>query len=61
MVFYDWVVSLPREVDLFITHKSKPLSTGLYLVNKYTNIGSQVVQMVAYAPLSPEVCLHSTQ
>ncbi|TBU53342.1 hypothetical protein BD310DRAFT_993039 [Dichomitus squalens] len=54
MVLYDWVISLPREMELFINTDARPLSACLYFANKYTNIVSQVVSMLAYAPLSTE-------
>ncbi|TBU22101.1 hypothetical protein BD311DRAFT_770977 [Dichomitus squalens] len=56
MVLYDWVISLPREMELFINTDARPLSACLYFANKYTNIVSQVVSMLAYAPLSTESC-----
>ena len=38
MVLYDWLLSLPREVHLFITGNARPLSAGLYFMNRYASL-----------------------
>lgn len=43
MVLYDWILSLPRESQLFIMGNVRPLSAWLYFVNKYTNIINQLI------------------
>ena len=56
-VVYDWVVTLPREVQLFWTRKARPLSAALYFLNRYLNILTQLFIMVEDAPMSDTVSM----
>ncbi|PIL34326.1 hypothetical protein GSI_03101 [Ganoderma sinense ZZ0214-1] len=54
LVVYDWVVTLPRELQLFWTGKARPLSAILYFSNKYLNLLAQAINLVEYGPISDE-------
>ncbi|PIL26975.1 hypothetical protein GSI_10113 [Ganoderma sinense ZZ0214-1] len=56
-VLYDWVVTLPREVEAFWTGAARPFSTSLYFANRLVSLGMAVVEVVGLAaPLSTEAC-----
>nr|VWO96140.1 Cytochrome P450 monooxygenase CYP52X1 [Ganoderma boninense] len=55
LIVYDWVVTLPRELQLFWTGKARPLSSILYFTNKYLNLLAQVINLVEYGPISDEL------
>ena len=52
LVMYDWATTLAREVQLFWNGAARPLSAVLYFSNKYLNLLSQVLNMVALADAS---------
>ena len=55
MVLYDWLLSLPREARLFITGNARPLSAGLYFMNRYTGLLTTFSAAIYYGWLSAEV------
>ena len=62
-VMYDWIVTLPREVQLFWTGKARSLSAILYFSTKYFNVLYQMLSLLVFIPSSDEVrtdspCLH---
>ena len=54
-VWYDWAVTLSREVRLFWGRKARPLPTALYFSNKYSNLFPPIVALLAMTPASDEV------
>ena len=44
---YDWMLTLPREIELFWSGKARLLSAALYFSTKYMNVLAQVLNMVA--------------
>ena len=53
---YDWLATLPREVHLFWTGKTRrSLPAILYFSNKYLNMLSAIASMFLYLPQSDKV------
>ncbi|KAI1782024.1 hypothetical protein LXA43DRAFT_1151863, partial [Ganoderma leucocontextum] len=48
---YDWVGTLPHEVQLFWNKKARPLSAILYFSNKYLNLLAQVINLLDLSAL----------
>ncbi|KAI1788580.1 hypothetical protein LXA43DRAFT_1063459 [Ganoderma leucocontextum] len=58
LVVYDWILTLSREVQLFWTGKTRPLSALLYFTNRYLNLLSIVMGILWYAPMSDKLSSH---
>ena len=58
LVVYDWMLTLPREIELFWTGKTRSVSAALYFSTKYLNVLAQVLNMVAIwdISISDQVC-----
>ncbi|KAM5542820.1 hypothetical protein V8D89_003781 [Ganoderma adspersum] len=52
LVVYDWIETLPREVNLFWIGKARPLPAILYFVNKYLNLLSCIVSGPSWSAYS---------
>ncbi|TBU21443.1 hypothetical protein BD311DRAFT_782917 [Dichomitus squalens] len=51
LVLYDWMITLPREVQLFWTGKSSILSVCLFISNRYLTVIWWILDMIKTAPL----------
>ncbi|EJF61640.1 hypothetical protein DICSQDRAFT_170056 [Dichomitus squalens LYAD-421 SS1] len=51
LVLYDWMITLPREVQLFWTGKSSILSVCLFILNRYLTVIWWILDMIKTAPL----------
>ena len=56
VVLYDWLLSLPRETQLFFSRSARVLSSLLYFTNRYLTIVCTIVTFVSSAPFSNQVC-----
>ncbi|TBU39399.1 hypothetical protein BD309DRAFT_969767 [Dichomitus squalens] len=56
LVLYDWMITLPREVQLFWTGKSSILSVCLFILNRYLTVIWWILDMIKTAPLFDKNC-----
>lgn len=54
-VLYDWVVTLPREAQLFWAGKARPLPAMLYFANRYLNMLPLTAVLFSIALVSDKV------
>ena len=64
ITIYDWVLLLPREIQMFIAGDAKPLAASLYFATRYSSLlgsvfGAGIYYSIYYGSLSVKVHSHS--
>ncbi|TBU42484.1 hypothetical protein BD309DRAFT_962874 [Dichomitus squalens] len=57
VVMYDWLLTFPREAQLMLRGRARPLSVALYLANRYINLLDETMGLLGYnTSLSTKSC-----
>ena len=57
LVFYDWVINLPREAKTFWRGDARVLSSSLYFATRWISLAMVAMVAMGLAPWSDKVCV----